>query len=88
MSTNLIGDHRADLLELKPDCSQDEIKKAYRKMAQKYHPDKNPDGEEMVGSDIALLCVISPDLPVVQVDHCCQPSSVRPREARAVRPRR
>lgn len=30
-----------DALSIKPDASQDDIKKAYRKAALKHHPDKN-----------------------------------------------
>jgi len=32
-----------DALAIKPDATQDEIKKGYRKAALKWHPDKNKD---------------------------------------------
>ncbi len=35
-----------EVLNVKKDASEDEIKKAYKKLAMKWHPDKNPDKKE------------------------------------------
>ncbi|MBS7360226.1 MAG: molecular chaperone DnaJ [Oscillospiraceae bacterium] len=38
-----------EVLELQKGATPDEIKKAYRKLAKKYHPDLNPDNKEEAG---------------------------------------
>lgn len=35
-----------EVLEVRKDCSGAELKKSYRKLAMKYHPDRNPDDKE------------------------------------------
>ncbi len=35
-----------EILEVKKDASEDDIKKAYKKLAMKWHPDKNPNNKE------------------------------------------
>lgn len=46
-----------DSLSIKPDASQDDIRKAYRKAALKFHPDKNKDDPAAAEKFKGLLCL-------------------------------
>jgi len=48
-----------EFMGVSPDAKEDEIKKAYRKLAMKYHPDKNPGSDEKFKELTAIYEILS-----------------------------
>jgi DnaJ family protein A protein 5 len=44
-----------DILEVKKDCTLDEIRAAYKRLARKWHPDKNLDQPELAATRFKLI---------------------------------
>ena len=63
------------ILQVKKDATQDEIKKSFRRIAIKEHPDKGGDPEKVTTLIIILL---------VQRSHCSLRDSLRPKEERTL----
>lgn len=45
-----------ECLGLKSDCSASDVSKAYKKLAVKFHPDKNPDDKETAEANFKTIC--------------------------------
>jgi molecular chaperone DnaJ len=49
-----MSDNHYEILELSQDCKQEEIDKAYKKLALRYHPDRNPGDSECASKFVKI----------------------------------
>ena len=49
-----MSDNYYEILELTKDSSQEEIEKSYKKLALRYHPDRNPGDSECASKFIKI----------------------------------
>ena len=68
------------VLGLSPGASDEEVTKAYRKLAKKYHPDLNPNDKE-VAKKMSEINAASQNKPVLRTAICGLRNSVNYRVA-------
>eukprot|EP00959_Pyramimonas_sp_CCMP1952_P340450 7131032-Pyramimonas_sp.AAC.2 len=65
-----MGKDYYDILNIKRDADEDAIKKAYRKQAMKWHPDKNPDNRVAAEKKFKEIAEVRTRLNLIHATKC------------------